>query len=163
MKHASDRQLLDLLALGPPGEGELAGHLDCCAECRARLERFAETWEVLGHLEASPASVDLAERIVQAAAGEPAPASPAGLPGRLWAAAGPLGRVAAVVLAASAAGFALGRFTGTGQTRVGPAAQAVTQAEAANAVYLDQFCSPSVGIDHALSISYLEQQEEEGQ
>jgi len=162
MKHASDRQLLDLLSSGPPAQGELAGHLDACPECRSRLERFAETWEILGRDEAAAAPADLAGRIMMAAQRQ-GQLRPAGVLARLWQSAGPIGRVAAAVLAASAAGFALGRFTGTVSSNDGMAARAVTQAEATQAVYLDQICTPSVGLGDGLSISYLPQQEEQEQ
>jgi hypothetical protein len=160
MKHASDRQLLDLLSAGPPGQGELARHLDVCPECRSRLERFAGTWEILGRVDTTAVPADLAGRITRAVERQDQAPS-RGVLARLWQSAGPIGRVAAAVLAASAVGFALGRFSGTAPSPDGAASHTVTQTEAARAVYLDQICTPSVGLGDALSISYLPELEEQ--
>ena len=114
MTHASDRQLLDLLASGSAAEGQLAEHLDGCDECRQRLDDYVRTWDILGRAEVEEKTpAGLAMRIMQAAERENRPAVRPGLLVRIWRAPGTIGRVAAIVLAATAIGFAAGRLTAT--------------------------------------------------
>jgi hypothetical protein len=65
-----------------------------------------------------------------------------------------------VIVAASAVGFAAGRFTAPQGPQRGPAQQTITSDEAAQAAFLDELASPPLGISEALSMA-MEPQEEE--
>jgi len=152
MKHASDRQLLDLLAAQRPPTDELARHLDDCDECRGRLETYSRTWDILGRVNEEDIPADLAMGIVQAAERQSRAAPRRSALGRLWDSVGPVGRAAAVIVAVSAAGFSLGRFTAPSGPARSPAGQAITSDEAAEAAFFDRLGAAPVGLSEALSM-----------
>jgi len=161
MKHASDRELLDMLAANRHAPEELARHLDQCAECRRRLEAYAGTWDLLGRVGRDDIPAELAEGIMRAAERQGRPAGRSGVAARLWASVGPIGRAAAVIVAASTAGFAVGRFTAPAGPRHTPAGRSVTSDEVAQAVFLDELATAPLGISEALSMATEPQGEEQ--
>ena len=75
MKHLSSDELLDFVEEGP----QVGGHLDECAACRSRLEELRETLAVARDVDMPDPSplfwVHFSERVKQAIAAEPQPAS----------------------------------------------------------------------------------------
>jgi len=152
MKHPRDRQLLDVLASGRTASAELARHLDECADCRQRLDAYAETWDILGRVREEDIPAGLAMDIMRTVERERIARKRRGIMTRLWDFVGPIGRAAAVIVAASAVGFALGRFTAP-PNPVEPSRQRITSHEAARAAFLDQLGSASLGINEVLTMA----------
>lgn len=158
MKHASDRELLDMLAAGRPAPDDLAGHLDHCAECRQRLDEYFETWDLLRRVEPEDIPADLASGILRAAGQESRGRQ--GVVARLWEYVGPIGRAAAIIVVASAIGFAMGRFTAPRGGENVPAAVPITSQEAAEAVFFDELATAPLGIGEALDLATLPAEQE---
>ena len=133
--HPRDSQLLDLLAAGEQAaHPDLRKHLEECALCRSRLDRFAQMWDLTA--QASPHDIS------QWCADLP-------LPGRrpaLWTAW--YARAAAVIALAVLTGFAAGRFSRVGPSPDGGNHQLVAApAEVAAAMHLDLLSADPVGLD----------------
>ena len=118
MEHLSDNQLLDLLASPSPETGSQADHLAACPDCRQRLAKLRETWDVLGQWSVEDRDVDLTARIMSQA--QPAQAI------RLW-----QPRALLRVAAAIAMGLALGGLAGR------PGSPAISHEQVSEAMYLD--------------------------
>jgi len=66
MEHLSDKQLLDTVGRDNP-ESAAAEHLQQCESCRARLDDFRQTWDVLGQWSVEDRQVDLTAGILRRA------------------------------------------------------------------------------------------------
>jgi predicted anti-sigma-YlaC factor YlaD len=66
MEHLSDKQFLDALGRDTQ-ESPVGEHLQQCASCRARLEEFRQTWDVLGQWAVEDRQVDLTDGILRQA------------------------------------------------------------------------------------------------
>ncbi len=132
--HPRDSQLLDLLAAGEQtADPDLRKHLEKCALCRDRLDRFAQMWDLTA--QASP------QDIQEWCAELPGPARRPGL----WSAW--YTRAAAVIALAVLTGFAAGRFSRLDPSLDRTGRPLAAPAELAAAMHLDLLSADPVGLD----------------
>lgn len=148
MRHLRDIQLIELASGRTPGEADARRHLESCAECRRRYERFRGTHDALGLSNVVPATPDL-WTAVERRIDHPRPTALS----TAWASAQPLLRVAAALLL----GFGLGYGTARAwRTEATPADIRIDDVDQALGLHVLARASP---IELARTLSELAQPE----